>query len=45
MTCVEMLKLDLISDFLLQLLPEMNGVLTNFWNLLFLVYCNYSGCT
>ena len=32
MTCVETLKLDLISDFLLQLLPGMNGVWTNFWN-------------
>ena len=45
MTCVETLKLDLISDFLLQLLPEINGVLTNFWNLFFLVYYNYSRCT
>ena len=29
-TCVETMKLDLISDFLLQLLPEINGVWTNF---------------
>ena len=45
MTYVETLKLDLISDFLLQLLLEINGVLTNFWNSFFSVYYNYSGCT
>ena len=45
MTCVETLKLDLISDFLLQLLPEINGVLTNLWNSFFSVNYNYSGCT
>ena len=45
MTYVETMKLDLIYVFLLQLLPEINGVLTNLWNLFFLVYYNYSGCT
>ena len=45
MTCVETLKLDLIFDFLLQLLPEINGVLANFWNSFFSVYYNYNGCT
>ena len=30
MTCVETMKLDLIYDFLLQLLPEINGVWTNY---------------
>ena len=45
MTCVETMKLDLIYDFLLQLLPEINGVWTNLWNLFFLVYYNYRGCT
>ena len=45
MTCVEMLKLELIFDFLLQLLPEINGVLTDLWNSFFSVYYNYSGCT
>ena len=36
MTCVETMKLDLIYDFL-QLLPEINGVWTNFWNSFFSV--------
>ena len=45
MTCVETMKLDLIFDFLLQLLPEINGVWANLWNSFFLVYYNYSGCT
>ena len=45
MTCVETLKLDLISNFLLQLLPEINGVLTNLCNSFFSVYYNYSGYT
>ena len=45
MICVETMKLDLISDFLLPLLPEINGVWTNFWNSFVLVYYNYSGCT
>ena len=45
MTCVEMMKLDLIYDFLLQLLPEINGVWINFRNPFFSVYYNYSGCT
>ena len=45
MTCVETMKLDLIYDFLLQLLLEINGVWINFWNSFFSVYYNYSGCT
>ena len=45
MTCVETMKLDLISDFLSPLLPEINGVWTNFWNSLVSVYYNYNGCT
>ena len=45
MTCVETMKLDLISDFLLQLLPEINRVWKNLWNFLFSVYYNYNGCT
>ena len=44
MICVEMMKLDLISDFLLPLLPEINGVWTNFWISFVSVYYNYSGC-
>ena len=44
-TCVEMMKLDLIFDSLLQLLLEINEVWTNFWNSFFSVYYNYSGCT
>ena len=45
MTYVATMKLDLISDFLLQLLPEINEVWTNLWNSFFSVYYNYSGCT
>ena len=45
MICVETMKLDLISDFLLPLLPEINGVWINFWNSFVSVYYNYSGCT
>ena len=45
MICVETMKLDLIFDFLLSLLPEINGVWTNLWNSFVLVYYNYSGCT
>ena len=45
MTCVETMKPDLLSDFLLQLLPDINGVWTNFLNSLFSVYYNYSRCT
>ena len=45
MICVEMMKLDLISDFLLPLLPEINGVWTNFWNSFVSIYYNYNGCT
>ena len=44
MICVETMKLDLISDFLLPLLPEINGVWTNFLNSFVSVYYNYSGC-
>ena len=43
--CVETMKLDLISDFLLPLLPEINGVWTNLWNSFISVYYNYNGCT
>ena len=45
MTCVETMKLDLISDFLLPLLPKINGVWTNFLNSFVSFYYNYSGCT
>ena len=45
MICVETMKLDLIYDFLLPLLPEINGVWTNLWNLFVSVYYNYNGCT
>ena len=41
--CVEMMKLDLISDFLLPLLPEINGAWKNFWNSFVSVNYNYSG--
>ena len=44
-TCVETMKLDLISNFLLPLLPEINGVWTDLWNLFVSVYYNCSGCT
>ena len=45
MTCVETMKLYLISNFLLPLLPKINGVWIDFWNSFVSVYYNYSGCT
>ena len=44
MIYVEMLKLDLISDFLLQLLYEFNEISINFGIRFFSVHCNHYGC-